>query len=704
MPIPQPHSDEEQSDFMSRCMSNQTMMDDYPEQDQRVAVCLQTWRDRDKESDAMHIKQTAAPPPGDDPLEYTMSDGSVDRIGDLIEPAGWRLDNFRRNPVALFGHNSSFPIGKWSEVAVRGGRLVGRLQLMEPVSDRLREIHAAVAGGVLRAVSVGFHANKYQPLEGSKIGGIHFLETELVECSLVSVPANPNALAVAKALGISHEGQRLIFGGLADADHSPPPRGRNGGLAETDVLRKPKAMNLSERIETARGEIVALQDTLSSQIEADDIAKSTETTNRIDEIKQRLDAYLSAEKALGNASEVAAPPTLMLRPNGGGVYSLPATREPPKAWAVPKTPEQPGYLFMRHMVAKIVAYTKKISLDAALQERYGNYGDFEVTRAVNDVFTRAATAPATMTTPGWADTLATTTYGEFLDLLYPGSIYGPLSSRGFRANLGRFAVLSMPTRVATPTVAGSFVAEGAPIPVRQAAFAPITIGLKKMAVISSYTREIAEHSNPQIEGILRQLIGEDTQIAIDTVLIDINPATSVRPAGLRNGVTGLTPTAGGGFTALIGDIKQMLAVLAAANSLRTPVWIMNPVQSNAIALTATANGVFPFKQEIDGNMLQGYPLIVSSTMPAGTVLLLDAADFMSVSGDDPRFEVSDQATLHYEDTTPLQLTTGPQGTAVVATPTRSMFQTDSLALRMILPMNWAMRRTGVIAWIAAVTW
>jgi HK97 family phage major capsid protein len=262
----------------------------------------------------------------------------------------------------------------------------------------------------------------------------------------------------------------------------------------------------------------------------------------------------------------------------------------------------------------------------------------------------------------------------------------------------------MPTRVTTPTVAGSFIAEGAPIPVRQAAFTPITIGLKKMAVITSYTREIAEHSNPQIEAILRSLIMEDTHIAIDTILLDATAVSGVRPAGLRSGVAGLTPTAGGGFTALVGDIKQMINVLAAANSLRSPVWIMHPSQTNSIGLTATANGVFPFKQEIDGRTLQGYPVIVSSTQTSGTVMLLDAADFMSVSGDDPRFEVSDQATLHFEDTTPLQLTTGAQGSGVVATPTRSMYQTDSLALRMILPMNWAMRRTGVIAWIAAVTW
>jgi HK97 family phage major capsid protein len=261
----------------------------------------------------------------------------------------------------------------------------------------------------------------------------------------------------------------------------------------------------------------------------------------------------------------------------------------------------------------------------------------------------------------------------------------------------------MPTRTQTPVVAGSFVGEGAPIPVRQAQTAAVTIGLKKMAVIVSYSREIGEHSIPAIEGLLRTFISEDTEVAVDTVLVDANAATAIRPAGLRNGVTGLTATTGGGFAALVGDIKAMISVLAAANALRNPVWIMHPTQATSISLTATANGVFPFKAEIDGKMLQGYPTIISSTIPAGTLILLDAADFVSVSGDEPRFEVSDQATLHFEDTTPQQI--GTVGTPnVVAAPARSMFQTDSLALRMILPMNWIMRRTGVLAWTSAVTW
>ena len=84
------------------------------------------------------------------------------------------------------------------------------------------------------------------------------------------------------------------------------------------------------------------------------------------------------------------------------------------------------------------------------------------------------------------------------------------------------------------------------------------------------------------------------------------------------------------------------------------------------------------------------------------MILIDAADFVTMQGDSMRFEISDQATLHMEDTTPLDLVSGSPGT--VASPQRSLFQTDSLALRMILPMNWGIRRAGTLAWVQNVTW
>ena len=93
---------------------------------------------------------------------------------------------------------------------------------------------------------------------------------------------------------------------------------------------------------------------------------------------------------------------------------------------------------------------------------------------------------------------------------------------------------------------------------------------------------------------------------------------------------------------------------------------------------------------------------MSGTVTAATIIFLDAADYVSATDDSPRFEVSDTATLHMEDTTPLNIGTAGSP-ATVAAPSQSMFQTDCLALRMILPMDWLMRRAA-LAWVAAVTW
>jgi hypothetical protein len=44
MPIPKPRKGEEKQDFISRCMGNETMLDDYPDNKQRAAVCYASWR------------------------------------------------------------------------------------------------------------------------------------------------------------------------------------------------------------------------------------------------------------------------------------------------------------------------------------------------------------------------------------------------------------------------------------------------------------------------------------------------------------------------------------------------------------------------------------------------------------------------------------------------------------------------------------
>ena len=48
MPLPKQKAEENQDQFIQRCMSDKTMVVEYKRQDQRLAVCYVTWRDRNK--------------------------------------------------------------------------------------------------------------------------------------------------------------------------------------------------------------------------------------------------------------------------------------------------------------------------------------------------------------------------------------------------------------------------------------------------------------------------------------------------------------------------------------------------------------------------------------------------------------------------------------------------------------------------------
>ncbi|MFT8245206.1 phage major capsid protein [Roseomonas sp. BN140053] len=634
-------------------------------------------------------------------LDFVISDGSRDRHGTRINPAGWELTNFQRNPIALFGHSSGFPIGRWENIRMEGGKLLGRLVLASKgTSARIDELVSLVEQGILRAVSVGFSVLEYGVPGKSPYD---YMKQELAEVSLVSVPSNTNALARARGLNISPETLSLAFGEHADAGLG---RSADGGHAELETadrkraraglppLPKAPTMNtISQRVEEAQLRLVALRDQLTDHLgsiggEPDDAAMTvTEDLNgRIAAQERTLASFKEAEARLAATSEITT------REN-----------EPRRPFAAPAAPKVPpkSYAY-RAATLRVLAHVTRRPIDELRQERYG---DDEPTKIITDVLTRAASAPATTATSGWASQLVTTVNADFMQDLMPASVYPGLSARGLRLNFGRAGVVNIPSRSATPTVAGSFVGEGSAIPVRQGAFSSQSLTPKKMAVISTFTREIAEHSTPAIEGLIRDAMQEDTAVAIDTVLLDATAASTIRPAGMRNGVTAITAMTGGGFTALVADVKALIGALITATNgnVRAPVWIMNPVQAVSISLTQNAGGDFPFQAELSNGLLQGYPVIQSPTVAAGMVLLVDAADFVSVTGDEPRFDVSDQATLHMEDTTPLAISaTGTPNT--VAAPIRSLFQTDTLAVRMILPMNWTLRRAGVVAWTQSVSW
>ena len=215
--VPDPDDDETESDFMDRCTDQLMGDNDDLSEDDAIDACQMAWDDRAAPTEALSrkgettFKTHAADVHG---MEFVLSDESVDRMGDIISASGWDLASFNKNPIALFGHQSSFPIGKWSNVAAKDGQLRGHLELApEGTSQRIDEIRRLIAAGILRAVSVGFRVleRKARKNDNGDYVGEHFLRQELLETSLVSVPANANALAVAKSLQISADTLDLVF-------------------------------------------------------------------------------------------------------------------------------------------------------------------------------------------------------------------------------------------------------------------------------------------------------------------------------------------------------------------------------------------------------------------------------------------------------------------------------------------------------------
>lgn len=122
------------------------------------------------------------------------STNSVDRHGEVVDNNGWDLKAFKKNPVILWGHDHNEPaIGVSKKTWIEGSGKKAKLMiqpLLHDVTEKARAIKQLVDMGVIKTLSVGF-----KPLESPD--GITFTKNELLEVSMVNVPANADAMMMA---------------------------------------------------------------------------------------------------------------------------------------------------------------------------------------------------------------------------------------------------------------------------------------------------------------------------------------------------------------------------------------------------------------------------------------------------------------------------------------------------------------------------
>ena len=169
----------------------------------------------------MHFKNFQAKQTTQDkPIKFVASTASPDRYGDVVDQKGWDLRAYNRNPVVLFNHNpAQMPIGK-------GKAYVENEQLMLEVEfdqkdDMAKTIEQKVRDGFINAVSVGFQPSKTiarsslpadHPYHGKS--GQYFQASELLEVSIVTIPANNEATLskqFSREIGLADVARSLII-------------------------------------------------------------------------------------------------------------------------------------------------------------------------------------------------------------------------------------------------------------------------------------------------------------------------------------------------------------------------------------------------------------------------------------------------------------------------------------------------------------
>lgn len=113
-----------------------------------------------------------------------------DRVGDIVLATAWEkgVKEYLKNPIILYQHKHDEPIGRAESVTVDKKGLF----LDAVISDAASNVQTLIKDGVLKSFSIGF---RIKDADYDKEKDTFFIkEVELLEVSVVSVPANQNSL------------------------------------------------------------------------------------------------------------------------------------------------------------------------------------------------------------------------------------------------------------------------------------------------------------------------------------------------------------------------------------------------------------------------------------------------------------------------------------------------------------------------------
>lgn len=620
-----------------------------------------------------------------------------DRVGDIVEPLGVEF----KNPMPLlWQHKSDKPVGtvKFDKPTKDGITFEARIASTdEPgtLKDRLDEAWQSVKLGLVRAVSIGFRSLEHAFMEN---GGIRFIQSEVMELSLVTIPAN--AGATIQSVKQFDAEQRAASGRVLNDDDRPTPpapgkkKSTQVKAQEGRTMKKTYAEQIAS-FEATRQAKSAEMDTLMEKavdsgqtLDAGDKEAYDTLEAEVKEIDEHLVRLRAAEERNKKAAAPVTGTTAVAASESRGGHVTVQTRK-----VLPK-----GYGFVRLLGARYMA--KEYNIPAWQIAEGKGWGDDIVSllKLPKDEIMKAAIAPATTTDSTWAGPLVTynNLQEEFIELLRPLTVIERIP--GLRR---------VPFNIKVPRETGTttayWVGQGSPKPLSQGAFDTVTLDFTKIAGITTMTQELLKFSRPNAEPILINSLTKAIAYLMDRDFLDPSKAvaTGVSPASITNGATSITAT-GSTADAFRTDFASLISQFSLNNngSVADLVIIMTQTQALRLGLMRNDFGAKEFPDlGIGGGSIEGIPVVTSENIVANggsptdgwPIVAMRASDILLADDGAVDVDISTEASL--------QMDSAPDSPNTASTVLMSLWQNNLVGIRCERFINWVKARTTSVYYI-----
>jgi len=288
---------------------------------------------------------------------------------------------------------------------------------------------------------------------------------------------------------------------------------------------------------------------------------------------------------------------------------------------------------------------------------------------------KASASPAA--TGDHAGIVATATT-DFLTHLSTSAASG-LMAQALVLPMGRDGALSIPFDASATTAAAPWVAESAPIEVQSGVTAALSLSPRKLGFIVAVSRTLAKV--PAAEALIGHLLRERASLAFDRALFSADAGDATRVAGLLHGVTALAPSPDASLT---GVLAALVGALGNAGGSGRVILAAHPTTAALV--------------ELSHPMLR-FPVLATRALVVGHVVAIDPAGLVFGAGGELDIERTNSSMIHMADPG-LELVTDA---GVVADPVRELWQTDAIAIRLLLDVSFA-AQPGSVQFVQSVLW